>query len=559
MLVSQYIKYLTFTIILLRPGMTQDMLQSTPSAPEITMQAESNDLQHWARNGTQPRIAIIGAGMSGIGAVIKLRQAGYTDLTVFEKTDKVGGTWRENRYPGLSCDIPSYFYQYSFAPNPEWSHRFSYGPEIQAYLERTAQDYGVMAHIRFNTSVGELRYQAPVWHLRTDAGDRLTFDIVVAATGVLHHPSIPEFEGLESFSGQAFHTARWPENLDLRGKKVGIIGTGSTAAQIVGAITEEVDQLSLFQRTAQWVHPLPQKRYSGWWKSLLRRLPMLNTLAYHGVSSAIDNTFVRATLGNRLMLAYLSWMCRRHLARHVPDANLRRQLTPDYRAGCKRMVFCSTFYPAISRDNAELVTDAIAGIEPGGVRTRDGRLHELDILVLATGFKASQFILPTRVIGENGVELGQQWDGIPRAHRATTMPGFPNLWMLEGPTGPVGNISLFMVSEHQIDFMIQGLNRMRRDGLLAIAPKQSAFEKYNQAMGAAVRDTIWFTGGCNSWYLDRNGIPNIYPWPPARYRREMRNPDFDEFRLMASAEELQADNCPGPSSPAGKPGSALAA
>ena len=224
----------------------------------------------WARNGTQPRIAIIGAGMSGIAAVIKLRRAGYTDLTVYEKTDQVGGTWRENRYPGLSCDIPSYFYQFSFAPNPDWSHRFSYGPEIQAYMQGTAKRFGVLDCVRFNTPVTELRYEAPVWHLTTEAGDREVFDLVVAATGVLHHPSVPDFPSLDSFQGECFHTARWPDNLDLKGKRVGIIGTGSTSAQIVGAITEQVGKLSLFQRTAQWMHPLPQKEYAGWWKSLLR-------------------------------------------------------------------------------------------------------------------------------------------------------------------------------------------------------------------------------------------------------------------------------------------------
>ncbi|MGB0212418.1 flavin-containing monooxygenase [Algiphilus sp.] len=497
---------------------------------------------HWARTGGQPRIAVIGAGMSGIGAVIKLEKAGYTDVTVFEKTGEIGGTWRENRYPGLSCDVPSYFYQYTFAPNPDWSHRFSYGPEIQAYLKRTAERFGVMPRIRFNAPVTELRYEAPRWHLRAGDGEAEVFDIVIAATGVLHHPSVPDFPGLDDFRGTAFHTARWPENLDLTGKKVGIIGTGSTSAQIVGAITDQVARVSLFQRTAQWIHPLPQKRYGERWKGLLRRIPALNRAAYRGVSFTIDQTFVRATLGSPVMLRYLAWMCRRNLRRNVPDPELRAKLTPDYRAGCKRMIFCSTFYPAISKDNAELVTAGIDRIEADGVRTADGTLHELDVLVLATGFKASNFILPTRVIGENGVELGSQWDGIPRAHRATTMPGFPNFWMLEGPTGPVGNISLFMISEQQIDNLILSLDEMRAREAVAMAPRQDAFERYNADMARAVRGTIWFTGGCNSWYLDRNGVPNIYPWAPRRFRREMQNPDFSEFRFMRDeAEAIAAD------------------
>ena len=300
--------------------------------------------------------------------------------------------------------------------------------------------------------------------------------------------------------------------------------------------------MSLFQRTAQWIHPLPQKRYGERWKGLLRRIPALNRAAYRGVSFTIDQTFVRATLGSPVMLRYLAWMCRRNLRRNVPDPELRAKLTPDYRAGCKRMIFCSTFYPAISKDNAELVTAGIDRIEADGVRTADGTLHELDVLVLATGFKASNFILPTRVIGENGVELGSQWDGIPRAHRATTMPGFPNFWMLEGPTGPVGNISLFMISEQQIDNLILSLDEMRAREAVAMAPRQDAFERYNADMARAVRGTIWFTGGCNSWYLDRNGVPNIYPWAPRRFRREMQNPDFSEFRFMRDeAEAIAAD------------------
>ena len=490
----------------------------------------------WAQHGQQPRIAIIGAGMSGIGAAIKLEKAGYNDITIYEKTHEVGGTWRENRYPGLSCDIPSYFYQYTFAPNPDWSHRFSYGPEIQAYLQGVAQQFGVTPRIRFNTPVEELVYREPSWHLATHDGEKEIFDVVIAATGVLHHPDVPVFPGLDTFEGQAFHTARRPDKLDLTGKKVGIIGTGSTSAQIVGAVAEQVEKLSLFQRTAQWIHPLPQKEYAPWWKKLLRQNPTLNDLAYRGISFSIDQTFVRATLGNKPMLAYLNWACRRNLKKNVADPELRAKLTPDYRAGCKRMVFCSSFYPAISRDNADLVTSGIDHIEAKGIRTQDGQLHELDILVLATGFKAGNFILPTRVIGEHGIEMGTQWDGIPRAHRGTTFPNFPNFWMLEGPTGPVGNISLFMVSEHQIDNMILGLERMRQDGLLAIAPKQEAFDSYNAAMGAAVRNTVWFTGGCNSWYLDRNGVPNIYPWAPSRYRREMKNPDFSEFRLISEPQ-----------------------
>ncbi|MEQ9009982.1 NAD(P)/FAD-dependent oxidoreductase [Algiphilus sp.] len=495
---------------------------------------ESTPLAPWTQSGRMPRIAIIGAGMSGIAAVVKLRRAGYNDLTVFEKTDRVGGTWRENQYPGLSCDIPSYLYQFSFEKNPDWSHRFSHGPEIQRYMESTAQKHGVVRDVRFNTRVEELRYVAPVWELTTNGGETEIFDIVISATGVLHHPAIPDIPGLSDFEGEAFHTARWNTQLDLQGKRVGIIGTGSTSAQIVGEIADQVGKLSLFQRTAQWIHPLPQKAYGTYWKTLLRKVPALNTAVYWGVAFSIEQSFVRATLGNKLLLRYVDWACRRNLRKNVPDPVLREKLTPNYAAACKRLIFCSTFYPAISRDNAELVTDGIERIESKGVRTRDGRLHELDVLVLATGFQADRFILPTRVIGEGGQELGSQWEGSPRAHRATSVPGFPNFWMLEGPTGPIGNISLIMVTEHQIDYVIACMEKMKRDGLVAMAPTEEAFRQYNTAMTEAVQRTVWVTGGCQSWYLDKDGIPNIYPWTPRQYRKEMRHPNFREFRLIRS-------------------------
>lgn len=490
----------------------------------------------WALESTQPRIAIIGAGMSGIAAVVKLRRAGYTDLTVFEKTHTVGGTWRENRYPGLSCDIPSYLYQFSFALNPDWTHRFSHGPEIQAYMQDTAARFGVTPLVRFNTAVTELRYESPVWHLTTAQGTREVFDVVISATGVLHHPAVPDFPGLHTFVGQCFHTARWPDDLDLRGKRVGVIGTGSTSAQIVGAIADQVESLTLFQRTPQWMHPLPQKMYGAGWKWLLRKVPLLNGLAYRGLAFFIENTFVRATLGNRLMLRYIARACRRNLEQNVPDPGKRATLTPDYQAACKRLVFCSSFYPAISRDNAHIVTAGIERIEPAGVRDAMGRLHELDVLVLATGFKVNSFMLPMRVIGEHGVVLGERWDGAPRAHRATTMPGFPNFWMLEGPTGPVGNFSLIMVSECQVDYVIAGLDLMKARRLAALVPREEAFAAYNREMTKAVKRTIWFTGGCQSWYLDKNGIPNLYPWTPSRYRREMLNPDFSEFHQVKASE-----------------------
>ncbi len=501
---------------------------------------ETNSVSSWAMESRNPRIAIIGAGMSGIAAVVKLKRAGYSDITVYEKADRVGGTWRENTYPGLSCDVPSHWYSFTFEPNPDWSHRFSYGPEIQAYMEHTADKYGVTKVCKFNNGVTDLIYEAPTWRLKTENGGEQVYDIVISATGILHHPSIPDLPGLDSFTGPQFHTARWDHTVPLEGQRFGIIGTGSTSAQIVGEITAKVKHLSLFQRTPQWMYPLPQIKYPAAWRWLLRTFPSLCKASYWFWYKALELTFAQATVGNRYMHALTSWICRRNLTKNVPDPELRTKLTPDYQAMCKRLILCKEFYPAISRDNASLVTDGIERVEANGIRTTDGKLHELDVLVLATGFKVSNFILPTRVVGESGRELNKVWAGVPHAHRAMSIPGFPNFWMLEGPTGPVGNISLTTVSENQIDYIIQCIDRMKQDGLLAIAPKSEAFESYNAEMAVAIKNTIWFTGGCQSWYLDKNGIPNLYPWAPKRFRREMQQPDFSEYRLIKNEAELVA-------------------
>jgi cation diffusion facilitator CzcD-associated flavoprotein CzcO len=495
-------------------------------------QASGDSAQPWARSGRQPRIAIIGAGMSGIAAVVKLEKAGYTDLTVYEKSDKVGGTWRENTYPGLSCDVPSRWYSFSFALKPDWKHRYPYGEDIQSYMETVAKDFGVTDKVIFNSAVTEIIYDAPHWHLSCATGEQEIFDVVISATGLLHHPAYPAIEGLENFSGAAFHSARWDHTAQLKGKRVGVIGTGSTACQIIGAITPEVDEMHVFQRTPHWVAPLPQVEYSAGWNRLLAALPFMQRMTYNYYRWMMVHTFSAATIGNKFMKGLINKICLKHLADNVPDTALRAKLTPNYDATCKRLILCSDYYPAISSPHAHLITEDIAKIEPEGVRTADGQLHPLDILVLATGFNAAAFMLPTRVTGKGGVDLEQQWDGIPRAHRSVALPDFPNFWMLEGPTGPVGNFSLIAISEHQVDYIISMLDRMKAEGLAVIEARQSAYDDYNAAMGEAIKTTTWATGGCTSWYFDKSGVPNLYPWTPERYLKDMLNPDFSEYRLV---------------------------
>ena len=492
----------------------------------------------WAKEGRLPRIAIVGAGISGIGAVIALRNAGYTDLTVYEKGDRLGGTWRDNRYPGLSCDVPSYWYSYSFEPNPDWSHRFAYGPEILKYVEHVAEKYDVKRVINFNSPVTELTYLGPKWRLRAEGHPQQIFDFVISATGILHHAAFPDIAGLDSFEGDMFHTAQWDDSVQLEGKKVGIIGTGSTSAQIVGEITQKVGFMSVFQRTPHWMTPLMQKEYSAGWKKFVRMFPWVQQFIANNYKRLMLGTFADATVGNVSKQNQIKAVCLKNLADNVSDPELREKLTPDYQATCKRLILCSDFYPAISRDNAELVTEAIEAIEPGGIRTSDGRLHELDVLICATGFKVSEFILPTRVHGEHGRELSEFWDGAPRAHRAMAIPGFPNFWMLEGPTGPVGNLSLISITEVQLGYLIQCLDKMKSEKAAGFVVTQEAYDSYNEEVSKAVVNTVWATGGCDSWYIDKTGKPNLYPWHPRQFYKEMEAPDFGEYRII---DEIEAE------------------
>ncbi len=490
----------------------------------------------WSHSGRQPRIAIIGAGFSGIASIIKLREAGFTNVTCYEREAKLGGTWRDNTYPGLSCDVPSHWYSYSFELNPNWTHRFSYGSEIWAYQDAVADKYGVKDVIQFANGVEDLTYLGPQWLIRTGKGEEEVFDFVIAATGVLVNPSYPDIPGLESFQGDSFHTARWDHNVTLNGKRIGIIGTGSTSAQIVGEIAKDVGHLDVYQRTPHWIAPLPQKRYSKFWQLTLKLFPGLQRFIRHRMRKLMESTFGEATMGNAEMQQRVEKGCIKHLHKQVKDPELLAKLTPDYRATCKRLILCSDYYPALQQDNVELVTEDIAGIEPNGLRTADGVLHELDVLILATGFRFNDFILPTEVYGEDGQSLREFWNGLPRAHRGMTFPGFPNFFMLEGPTGVFGNASVIDVTEHQIAYVVSFLEKMQEEKLAAVAPSQKAYEAYNAEMAKQIPKTTWATGGCDSWYLDKSGQPNIYPFPPAQYRQEMLNPDFSEYRLLASVE-----------------------
>jgi cation diffusion facilitator CzcD-associated flavoprotein CzcO len=482
------------------------------------------------RGGRQLKCAVIGAGMAGILSAVRLAEAGIEDFTVYEKADGIGGTWRENTYPGLSCDVPSQLYSYSFAPSPDWSRHFSPGAEIQAYLERVADDEGVTEHVRLGDEVISCLFDDGRWKIETASGFRDDVDFVIAATGVLHHPRIPDIEGIEEFGGSLFHSARWDHSARLDGARVGIVGTGSTSVQIVSAIVDRVSKLSLFQRTAQWVLQQPNPEYSDDERSEFREHPELLAENRRQLAEIFEIFSIAVVDAESDATKFIEQACAANLE-NVEDPDLRERLRPDYRAACKRLVISPDFYGAIQRPNAELVTERIQRIEHNGVRTADGRLHELDVLVLATGFKTDAFMRPMRVVGRNGLTLEEAWNPRPVAYLSISIPDFPNFFMLNGPNGPVGNFSLIEVAELQLSYILQLVERIRSGKSREVSATQRALDDFEEARAVASGRTVWVTG-CKSWYLDDRGLPAVWPWPFGKFRERMASPDPDAYELI---------------------------
>lgn len=476
------------------------------------------------------RFVIIGAGVSGLLAAIKLKEAGYSDVTVFEKAQRLGGTWRDNIYPGVACDIPSHLYCYSFAPNPNWSYRYAPGAEILAYLEEVARRFDVLRHIRFATEVSRCEYSGGAWRIETANGETHDAEVVIAATGVTHHPHVPALPGLDSFAGPCVHSARWPAHLELAGRRIGIVGTGSSAVQLVSATVKQASQVVVFQRTAQWIMPQENPAYREDEKASFRANPQIMGQIRAGTERRFVQNFSDAVTDiHSPQLKDIEAACRAYLEQEVLDPMLRERLRPSYRAACKRLVVSPDFYRAIQRPNAELVVANIECIERNGVRTREGHLHELDVLVLATGFRTDRFIRPTQVIGRDGLSLDEAWTPRPNAYLCVALPGFPNFFLLNGPNGPVGNFPLIEVAEIQMRYVLQLIERLR-GGSSAISPTAASARTFEAARIEQAKQTVWMSG-CRSWYLDASGIPAAWPWSIARFRELMQTPQLEHFEI----------------------------
>ncbi len=477
---------------------------------------------------SQSRIAIVGAGFSGMAAAIRLLQAGQENIVIYEKADDVGGTWHHNRYPGLCCDTPAKAYVYSFEPTANWSSLYPKRDEIHDYCRFVAEKYGLIPRIRFGQEICRAEYDGSGhWQLETRQGLKDTADVVIMATGVLHHPYYPDITGMDTFAGATVHTACWDDDLDLSGKRVGVIGTGATAVQLVPAIVDQVGTLTVFQRSAQWISPSGNKNTPQERRDMLRRNPELMFDEYHRVMEKIETLVEGLRTMEDQFYRDLRDACQAHLET-ITDPELRRKMTPGYDPGCKRLIFADKFYPAIQKENADVVIDAIQQIEPAGIRTADGALHELDVLILATGYRMHDYMRPMGITGADGLALDHVWEKGAFAHRGMTVPGFPNMFMLVGPNSPLTNYPVIAVAEIQMEYLMQLIQPVLDGRYASVCATPAATEKFNKDLVEATANTVWTTG-CDSYYINDAGIPNVWPWSIDEFKASMQAPELSEY------------------------------
>jgi cation diffusion facilitator CzcD-associated flavoprotein CzcO len=475
-------------------------------------------------------IVIVGAGFAGLGTAIRLLQEGYEDLVVLERADKVGGTWRDNTYPGCACDVPSRLYSFSFAPNPGWTRRFPPQHEIEQYLRRCVHDHGLAPYLRLGVAFQHAAWDSErrCWNLRTSRG-QLSAGILVMAQGPLSEPAIPALPGLDDFAGTNFHSARWRHDVDLRGKRVAVIGTGASAIQFVPHLQRLAQQVTLFQRTPPWIMPRGDRPIPPWRRRLYQVAPPLHRLA-RGTEYLRREAGLPALLGNRAMAGLAHRTALTHLHRQITDPALRAKLTPDYAVGCKRILLSDDYYPALARPNVEVVTEPITGITPDAVSAGPEIAYPADVLIFGTGFRVTDATHPQHIIGIDGRTLHQAWRASPQAYLGTTVTGFPNLFLMAGPNTGVGHTSLIYMIESQINYLIDCLRVMARRKLAAVEVRAEAQDSFNTEVQRRMARTVWATGGCAAWYQDADGRNRtIWPEPTWRFRRRTRTFDPDQY------------------------------
>jgi cation diffusion facilitator CzcD-associated flavoprotein CzcO len=480
----------------------------------------------------QPSITIIGAGFGGIGTAIELTRAGFTDVTVLEKADGVGGVWRENTYPNAACDVPSSLYSWSFAPNPGWPHRYSRQDEILAYIERTAGDLGVLDLVRTGVEVTEAAYDetARSWHLTTAAGEYLDTDVLITAVGQLSRPAIPHLPGIGSFEGPAFHSAEWDHDVDLTGKRIAVLGTGASAIQFVPGIQPDAAHVTVFQRSAPYVVPKPDREYTAAHTRSFTRFP--RSQAFGRQLTWVLSEQLNKSLGSSgptKSLMKLAWHAQ--LRAQVRDPELRAKLKPDYPLGCKRLLFSNDWYPTLARPNVEVVTEPVVEVLPNGVRSGDGTVHDADVIIYGTGFAATEFLAPMQITGVEGADLHARWKEGARAYLGLSVPDFPNLFVVYGPNTNLGGSSIINMLEAASGAITTLLRHAESQGGGAIVVRPDAEQRFDEEIQERLAHSVWVT--CSNWYREDGGrITTNWPGQVAEYQRRCAELDVTAFETV---------------------------
>lgn len=473
---------------------------------------------------------------------IALKKQGV-DFLILEKADEIGGTWRDNTYPGCACDIPSHMYSFSFEPKADWTHMWSFQPEIFDYLKGVADKHGLRRHIRFGAHVDRAHWDEAEsrWHVFDATGQEYVAQFLISGAGGLHIPSIPEIPGRDQFGGVAFHSAQWNHEVDIRGKRVAVIGTGASAIQIVPAIVDDVAELQLYQRTPAWVMPRPNNAFPQWMRTVFTRVPGVRALLRAGIYWIHEGVGFAMTQQPRL-LKIGELMGKWNINRSIKDPELRRKLTPDYRAGCKRILNSDTYYRGIANPKTTVVTERIERMTPGGFVTADGAEHPVDVVIWATGFHVTDSYTYVDIKGADGEDLVDRWNAEGMAaHRGITVAGMPNLFFLLGPNTALGHNSVVFMIESQIRYVAQAIAAVDQTGAAALAPTRRAQDEYNADLQRHLAGTVFSTGGCHSWYMDAHGV-NRTLWSGMTWQYWLATRSFkpSEYSFIRQRESVRS-------------------
>lgn len=487
-------------------------------------------MHNTSQNQAPLRVLIIGSGFGGLGMAIQLQKAGIEDFLILEKAAEVGGTWRDNSYPGAACDVPSHLYSFSFEPKTDWSRKFAPQAEIHGYMLHCVAKYQLRPRIRCNAEVASAAFDAAaaLWRVTLSTGEELCAEVLISACGQLNQPAYPALPGIEQFAGEAFHSARWRHDLDLNGKRVAVIGTGASAIQFVPQIQPKVEQLQLFQRSPAYVLAKPDRAYRPWELAVMRRLPWLQRID-RGLKYLQHEVRGLAFISMPWLMKLFRFSFERHLNQHISDPQLRTQLQPNYPMGCKRILISNDYFPALAQPNVAVISEAISRVGERAIITADGREHPCDVLIYGTGFAATDFLAPMQIRGLDGQELNQAWRDGAEAYKGISVSGFPNLFILYGPNTNLGHNSIIYMLESQFRYVLGCIDLLRQQGARYVDVKAAVQQRYNQQIQASSHRTIW-EQGCSSWYKTASGkSTNNWPGYTFTYRQQTRAPELDDY------------------------------